>query len=953
MSRLNEYNPEFGVVFDEIDDAINAALGNAGAPPGGGGAPKPPAGGLPNFPEGTKFPAGATNRGIAPNGLWYEKQSDGSVKEGYPASQADRAAVGAGPVSSYTPRTGTTGGANTNYAEKSLQDKIATLTGLPGVATKEGLLSQGARALGGNYLVLPNGDKYSLRNDGTGLYGAFGRVSATEARQLASQQMAANVSGNRTPEASNLTPEARPYAGLGGLNGLGGTLEARNGPVIAGLDNFRQPGIGIPSEGRQNISGVERGLNTMTAGRQGSLTQFPVAPGFRREGDVGNSINFASGNTATGTLEPQMTFAPTSVNVPGTYVYGQGNTGAANAAYSVPFNIGTGGAGLMNIGGTNVQLNSADRGTGYGYALNAMPASSVFAATGRNPSEDPASQAAQTLMLNSALAQFGGGPGALAMINAANGNQFSGYHAGTGNGFFSGNGGSGQGTYWAGYNPDDLLGGGGTTTGGAGFGPDGPQYYAGGGRVAVLPLGSPATRYAAGGMMLNGPMMGGPKSMVTNGPKYLIDAKTGRVEAVMGEDNADRGTAPNREMLRFSGPNNSMLKITPLEPPRFATGGDIVTSGGTGGLPNWQTLSSAEADITGGGGLGGGGFGGGGASAPIDNTPPATPPAPNPTNPSTPAPVVPPEPVPGSQPLPPSIPNIDVYDPNILQPWQQAAQQLAQQQHLRDVIDEPRRRAAGMIANSATGLPVLQGDVPEGQLGPGMYYDPSGQVNRVISDILGTQANLKDLGPIEDMTPVQQRATYLGNALDDLQRIRDLEIAMVAADAGVGLDTQGGIDIQAGLQAAQQGYQNLLNSAGGGSVDPGKLKAAQDNIDYWTNLANKGGTGGYNITTPSSSSGRAAIIQAQIDALKARLPAGANEADLKTELAQLNDQLSRNQKRINLTQQVANLAKVGVPRLNGPIIPVNTAAPSASYIDASPRFTGRIPVGNDMINVSQ
>ena len=49
-------------------------------------------------------------------------------------------------------------------------------------------------------------------------------------------------------------------------------------------------------------------------------------------------------------------------------------------------------------------------------------------------------------------------------------------------------------------------------------------------------------------------------------------------------------------------------------------------------------------------------------------------------------------------------------------------------------------------------------------------------------------------------------------------------------------------------------------------------------------------------------------------------------ADIKTELALLNDRLSKNQKRIDLTQQVANLAKLGVPKLNGPIIPVTRAA---------------------------
>ena len=30
MSRLNDYNPDFGIVFDEVDDLINSIPGGSG-----------------------------------------------------------------------------------------------------------------------------------------------------------------------------------------------------------------------------------------------------------------------------------------------------------------------------------------------------------------------------------------------------------------------------------------------------------------------------------------------------------------------------------------------------------------------------------------------------------------------------------------------------------------------------------------------------------------------------------------------------------------------------------------------------------------------------------------------------------------------------------------------------------------------------------------------------------
>ncbi len=351
------------------------------------------------------------------------------------------------PTTGAKPATTTTG----SFAQQAAADKaaqqLATGNYHPQLPAGYRELPGGVKALGPNNTAMQKDVSTNL------WYPTF--VTAADSKVLASQMMAQGQVNRTAPGLATTAPESRAYAGNAGLPG---TLAPSQGPQIGNFGSqWIQPGVGFPTGNNATINGVERGLNSMTAGRQGSMTQFPVAPGFRGERDVGNSINFAAGNTANGSLEPQMLFGPMSVTpqtaVPGSYQYGLGNVGDSNRAYSVPFNIGPAGAGLMNIGGNNVQISSADRGTGYGFALNPSPASSVFAATGRNPSEDPASQAAQTLALNSAIAQFGGGPGALTMVNAANGNQFSGYHAGTNNGYFSGNGGSGQGTYWGNYSP--------------------------------------------------------------------------------------------------------------------------------------------------------------------------------------------------------------------------------------------------------------------------------------------------------------------------------------------------------------------------------------------------------------------------------------------------------------------------------------------------------------------
>ncbi len=253
-------------------------------------------------------------------------------------------------------------------------------------------------------------------------------------------------------------PMARQFGGLGGVTG---TLGPSQGMQIPGFDAYRQPGIGIPEEGRQTLNTRDSGgmgLNTLhPTGGGGTASQIQYAPSPRDLGQTGShsvfnpmssSIAFNPNNRG---VDPQMRFPDANVSVPGSYVPGVGNANDANRAFSVPFNISPSGAALMNIGGNNVQLNNADKSVGYGFALDAAPGSNVGLTTGRSLSEDPATQAAQILMLNSAIQQGGGGPGAVGALQQTNSNQYSGYGNPGATGFFGGNGGQGQGTYWSNY----------------------------------------------------------------------------------------------------------------------------------------------------------------------------------------------------------------------------------------------------------------------------------------------------------------------------------------------------------------------------------------------------------------------------------------------------------------------------------------------------------------------
>lgn len=919
MSRLNEYNPEFGVVFDEIDDAINAALGISG---GGGASPKPDA--PAKAPLGQALPAGAKPAGagrfLDNDGIQWYAQSDGTYKPGYAASAAEQQQYGIGPKSgggggSAGAKTGGTGGttyapkAPVNYAEKNVQDKLSTNANLPGYAQKDALLAGGGKALGNNVIVMPNHDKYSLEA-GTGLFRALGQASTADLRAVGSQMMAQSTA-NRTG-GGGTSPVGLPSGTPSSVtdpNARAFTTAPLSGPtygppVTPGAPDTRTQSLG-PVLNQIAVHNPSNGFNGFINKEEGQRAPFSqgVSPA-----NGSNQILFSQG--AHGFTQDENPFGQVSYTTPTTF---DTKTGFNDQGFAVPTTFGVtygtpnyspdpfGTAGSntvpLTMAGSNVSFMRPD-GSTTGFVRDAMPASNIGLATGRDFSGlNPAAQAA---------AQF-------AMLDRQMGGALSN-------------------SYRTGEDPN-IYGG---------YGGDfsvADRGFAGGGRVAVRPFTGPVTN---------------PKSMVTPEPMTLIGNYTGHKYALMGEDNADPGNVPNHELLRFSGPQNSNLNITPLEP--FAGGGSI-QAGPMMGFPMtlqergqaWQQyMQQVQQRMAREGTLGQSrAFAGGGtiqansgepiptsdAGGPITNpTDPGQqvpPPTGTPNNPDpfpTPTPTTPPEPtapIPGSQ-GPVAQYNGPAYtpDPNVLAPWTEAQRQLQIQDAARDAYMY-RWKTAGLSGPKA--IDVIQGDVPQGELPPSMYYDPSGQVNRVIGEIVGAQSNLQRLGGAEDMLPVEQRATYLGHALDDTQRIRDLELSLVSAGAHTGIDQGAQSAYQAGLEAAQNGLQNLQASGG---ATPQQLAEAQKAIDFWANLINNP-TGG--IVTPGSGAGQAQIIQAQIDALKAKLPKDAQgnpipEADLKTELALLADRKAKNQQRLDLSSQVSNLAKLGVPKLSGPIIPVAHAA---------------------------
>ncbi len=933
MSRLQEYNPEFGVVFET--EAEKWARENGITIGGGTGGTKP-----------------------------------------------------SGPTTTTT---------NT-YAQSQLQDKQGTLAGQPGIYTREQLAAMpGAKMLGNNTIITGSGDKYSLRSDGTGLWAAFGAANAADRKAYDTAGVPIG-SGGVTAQPGTV---AQP--GVAAQPASFTSLQPQNGMQIPGFGAYQQTiSGGIPSEGRQTLSTRDfqgTGLNTLYPSTDNNIQ---YAPGRRDIGQTGNpnvfnpmssSIAFNQNNRG---VEPQMLFPDAQVSVPGSYVKGEGNVNDSNRAFSVPFNIGPSGAAMMNIAGNNVQLQSADKGTGYGYVLNAAPSSNVGLTTGRALSEDPAIQAAQALMLHSAIQQGGGGAGAVGALQQANSNQYSGYGAGA-TGFFGGNGGQGQGQYWQGYsaspatapattpsspslppgsygpaygNNDQIASHLGSnyassapvsggivgnsiaatlpSSGRSAAGSYGPAFAndaqaqsnvasmiaaaqaamaqaqkdkdekdkaAGGGDYSV------ENRFAGGGQVITRPLGSGPtapKQMITPEQMYLV-GKSGKVYGTMGEDNKDPGTVPNKELLTLYGPGNNTLDIKPLQP--FANGGQAqyqpqpmspaqqamqeeaaakeywrTHRGMADSLPLFRQQQTFLPTYLQNGGM---------------ITPQAN--------------VLP---VPFADGGMVNIDNggIDAphpFDPlssDIIKPWEQAQQTLERQAHLRSTVDDPRRRAAGL--GSSTGLSVLQGGIPDNNVGPGMFYDLKPQVDNAISQITGTQNAIRALGPEVDTSPLYGQTSDIGINLRTNDRLRDLAISRVAAaatDEAAKVQARSKLaGMQAELIAAQNAYNNAYQySATQGGDDPqaalqhvydlqAKITGLQSDIDS-TNAQLQGS--GPNLMA----------IDAEIAALQNSLPPGWTEAEARTRLAQLQTQISNADTRTQKGVEIKNLASLGVPNLTAPL----------------------------------
>ena len=301
--------------------------------------------------------------------------------------------------------------------------------------------------------------RYTQGSDGTWRTG--GTVPFTEVQGLIKtyglpperQEALQNPQNPGTTLASNVALSANPGLASKGVNpgtsGTAGTLSAAQGVTLPGFEQFNIPGLGIESEGRKTIYGADSDLNTLRAGPPNG-PQIQFAPGNRYPNSPRSDIQFGgsgSGARPNYNVDPQLRFGASAVSVPDTWERGAGNTGDSNRAVSLPFNIGPGGASLMNIGGSNVQVNSADKGTGTGFALTPQTPSDKFAATdfgaatGRSLNNDPALQSAQILSIIAALNQLGGGPGAISAMTTPNAGQYSGLPA------------SGQGTYFSGMAP--------------------------------------------------------------------------------------------------------------------------------------------------------------------------------------------------------------------------------------------------------------------------------------------------------------------------------------------------------------------------------------------------------------------------------------------------------------------------------------------------------------------
>lgn len=775
------------------------------------------------------------------------------------------------PTSTYTPKP------QVNYAQQNADQKAALQLAGGGLRQMPG---NAARVDPGGTRYIYNGVVYT-KDPTTSVFTTNGYTPSKADTQSALQQRAAantqqqNVGLKNAIATSALPPEQRAgTTAIANSAGMMGTLGTNQGVTLPGMGEFNVPGAGFAQEGRHTLYDSGE-LNTLHA-NQDNGPQIQFGPG-QRNGRTGNAIVFGNSREGGGydsRVAPQMLFDNVRVSVPDSYVKGAGNVNDANRAYEVPFNIGPGGASSMSIGGSNVQLNSADKGTGYGFAITPQTPSARFAATdvgaatGRQLSSDPALNAAQTLALNTAINQMGGGTGAITALTAPNAAQYSGNPA------------QGQGTWFAGAAPGpqatpivdaltalldqkDAEGGGGGGGGnyGSGEGYSGASY-AKGGSVIMLPRTARASR---------------PLGFASGGSVTAPNDATNNLSLSYGTP-----TIPND-------PGVTSVASTPginvFNDPNAAAGQDA-------------SNSPPPPDPYAGGGYTGGGYTGGNGGifnpppTPTDPTPTTAPPTTT-TPPTTPTTPTPPDP----------LGNFNALDPNLLNPYLQSQIQENARQRLRDATNYQWKMAG---VNTPTGLDVpidYEGNAP---LPSGQYYSKTKALNDRINGVTATQDQIRSLtgtgksaqdintaiatikgqmGPLGDIADTKAKLTALGGPIDTTS----LSDTLAMWDQNIGPVKQA---IDAAAAAGQPANPSLLAQLAAYEESVAPLKASlssalSHNANYQSLTSSLNNLIGATGLTPEQVTSQVGAYQTQLDTLNTQLGNLNKAADLRQKVYNL------------------------------------------------------------------
>lgn len=679
----------------------------------------------------------------------------------------------------------------------------------------------------------------------------------------------------------NRSTGQNPYANLAPFAGTGGTLTPEQTPQLPTFAGATQPGFGVPQQGRGYMFSGES-LNQLGVNPRGT-TNGPVVQ--EPPGRAPASMGFGPGVSTNihtfsqrpgGTTPAQRQFPSVQVSVPGDYQPGPSGfslaeNGGAFRAFDIPINAGPTGTGLIQMSGpTNMQIGNT------GYLTSGGPAVDPFAVYGRQGSPDAAVRAVQLAQLaDERNALFARGYSPQNVIDLLSAVQ-TGPSMPNVREYFTGSSGPlGPAISAAGTVMNAAGAGGGLAGAGSSLINAANQAAAfaaaaragGAAPAGAAPPGLSAEEYAAwleeqggGGESFGSRLFGGGGSVATRPLGGRPDLITNEPIVGIGVHTGKRHFLmgeDNADRDRRPDPEavyfrgQNTMDIVPLSPPRFAEGGTVTTD------PNA-----------------------------VSTTPAATTPA---------AP-------------------FDPFDPSIVAPWQQEAQNNALRQDARNKYNY-RWRAGGM--EGPTAIEIEQGDAPAQELAPNLFYDTTKQVNRGLSNIIGAQEDLRGLGPEEDMVPVNQRVADVGTVLDQFERIRQLELQRVGAQA----------TDEAARSAAQQelnalnaqydaAYSMFFEATLQYNADPVSFEARQNYLNAQARLANVVADRDQAIARTQAVSPALLALDAQLGALRTTLPEGASEGSLQTELGQLRERLSKNQKRVDLSAQVKNLAAMGVPKLN-------------------------------------